>query len=121
MTGAADRQMQELHTERTDLPNWHTKVACTCGFESVSRSEQWKHAAEELRAELGRFARADGYIVTGPNGVIEGFEVYVRLPEKEWLPRDKTQDPKVCPKCKSPYWNTPRRVVPDPPRKRTKR
>lgn len=27
----------------------------------------------------------------------------------EWLPRDKSQDPKVCPKCKSPYWNTPRR------------
>lgn len=30
--------------------------------------------------------------------------------EHEWLPRDKTQDPKVCPKCKSPYWNTPRRM-----------
>lgn len=28
----------------------------------------------------------------------------------EWLPRDKSQDPKVCPKCKSPYWNTPRRT-----------
>ncbi len=27
----------------------------------------------------------------------------------EWLPRNTTQDPKVCPKCKSPYWNTPRR------------
>lgn len=27
----------------------------------------------------------------------------------EWLPRDKSQDPKVCPRCKSPYWNTPRR------------
>jgi predicted Zn-ribbon and HTH transcriptional regulator len=29
--------------------------------------------------------------------------------EHEWLPRDKTQDPKVCPRCKSPYWDTPRR------------
>lgn len=38
---------------------------------------------DRLRAELGRFARADGYIVTGPNGVIEGFEVYVRLPQEE--------------------------------------
>jgi predicted Zn-ribbon and HTH transcriptional regulator len=31
----------------------------------------------------------------------------------EWLARDvgrgKGEDPRVCPKCKSPYWNTPRR------------
>lgn len=33
----------------------------------------------------------------------------------EWLPRDKAQDPKVCPKCKSPYWNTPRKVGPGKP------
>jgi DNA-directed RNA polymerase subunit RPC12/RpoP len=26
----------------------------------------------------------------------------------EWFPRDKTQEPVVCPKCKSPYWNRPR-------------
>jgi rRNA maturation endonuclease Nob1 len=26
----------------------------------------------------------------------------------EWLPR-KGEEPKVCPKCKSPYWNTPRK------------
>ena len=26
----------------------------------------------------------------------------------EWVPREEEQ-PKVCPKCKSPYWNTPRR------------
>lgn len=26
----------------------------------------------------------------------------------EWVPRDKGQDPKVCPKCKSPYWDRPR-------------
>lgn len=30
--------------------------------------------------------------------------------EWEWLPRDKTKDPKVCPKCKSPYWDTPRKA-----------
>lgn len=29
--------------------------------------------------------------------------------EHEWLPREASQEPKVCPKCKSPYWNTPRR------------
>jgi DNA-directed RNA polymerase subunit RPC12/RpoP len=27
----------------------------------------------------------------------------------EWIPRDARQDPSVCPKCKSPYWNRPRR------------
>ena len=30
--------------------------------------------------------------------------------EHEWLPRDKTRDPLVCPKCKSAYWNTPRKT-----------
>jgi DNA-directed RNA polymerase subunit RPC12/RpoP len=29
----------------------------------------------------------------------------------KWLPKDETKDkPKVCPKCKSPYWDTPRRL-----------
>jgi ssDNA-binding Zn-finger/Zn-ribbon topoisomerase 1 len=30
----------------------------------------------------------------------------------EWLPRKQEKgqpDPRVCPKCKSPYWNTPKR------------
>lgn len=27
-----------------------------------------------------------------------------------WIPREATKDdPKVCPSCKSPYWNTPRK------------
>lgn len=26
----------------------------------------------------------------------------------EWLPRNKDVEPRVCPKCKSPYWNLPR-------------
>ena len=30
--------------------------------------------------------------------------------EHEWIPRDVEQEPKVCPKCKSPYWNTPRKI-----------
>jgi predicted sulfurtransferase len=33
--------------------------------------------------------------------------------EHRWCPRDPLAEapeiPKVCPKCKSPYWNTPRR------------
>jgi DNA-directed RNA polymerase subunit RPC12/RpoP len=27
----------------------------------------------------------------------------------EWIPRDAEQEPSVCPKCKTPYWNKPRR------------
>lgn len=30
----------------------------------------------------------------------------------EWVPRDLDQEPKVCPKCKSPYWNRPRKMTP---------
>lgn len=26
----------------------------------------------------------------------------------EWLPRDKKENPRVCPKCKSPYWDRPK-------------
>jgi len=27
----------------------------------------------------------------------------------EWVPRTKIdEDPTICPKCKSPYWNKPR-------------
>ena len=28
--------------------------------------------------------------------------------EHEWLPRSRQHEPKVCPRCKSPYWNQPR-------------
>lgn len=27
----------------------------------------------------------------------------------EWIPRDIDNEPRVCPRCKSPYWNRPRR------------
>jgi len=27
----------------------------------------------------------------------------------EWIPNDIKQEPTVCPKCKSPYWNKPRK------------
>ena len=29
--------------------------------------------------------------------------------EHVWLPRTWDVEPRVCPKCKSPYWNRPRR------------
>jgi DNA-directed RNA polymerase subunit RPC12/RpoP len=28
----------------------------------------------------------------------------------EWVPKDATKEPVTCPKCKSPYWNRPRRA-----------
>lgn len=27
-----------------------------------------------------------------------------------WIPRELDVEPKVCPKCKSPYWDTPKRT-----------
>jgi hypothetical protein len=27
----------------------------------------------------------------------------------KWLPRENNRKPTVCPKCKSPYWDTPRK------------
>src|SRR5205814_370507 len=27
----------------------------------------------------------------------------------EWLPKGRDREPEVCPRCKSPYWNRPRR------------
>ncbi len=33
--------------------------------------------------------------------------------EHEWIPRGESEDePRVCPKCKSPYWNRPRKSTP---------
>jgi len=29
--------------------------------------------------------------------------------EHQWVARDKSE-PMVCPKCKSPYWNKPRKI-----------
>ena len=29
----------------------------------------------------------------------------------EWIPRDNEREPSVCPKCKSPYWNRPRKAT----------
>ena len=26
-----------------------------------------------------------------------------------WIPREDTKKPRVCPKCKSPYWDIPRK------------
>ena len=30
-----------------------------------------------------------------------------------WLPREMEQVPRVCPKCKSPYWDRPRKTPTD--------
>jgi len=39
----------------------------------------------------------------------------------EWVPRESSdpgRDPKVCPKCKSPYWDRPRQSESKKPAKR---
>jgi len=28
----------------------------------------------------------------------------------EWIPKNINFEPTVCPKCKSPYWNKPRKL-----------
>jgi hypothetical protein len=30
----------------------------------------------------------------------------------EWVPKGADNEPAVCPKCKSPYWNRPRKMAP---------
>jgi len=27
----------------------------------------------------------------------------------KWVPRNEKEHPRVCPKCKSPYWDKPRK------------
>lgn len=27
-----------------------------------------------------------------------------------WVPRDINEIPEICPKCKSPYWKTPKKI-----------
>ena len=29
--------------------------------------------------------------------------------EHEWVPKNKTEKPRVCPKCKNVYWDRPRK------------
>lgn len=43
-----------------------------------------------------------------PTITLKGFQC--ERCEHKWLPKENTKDkPKVCPKCKSPYWDTPRK------------
>ena len=30
--------------------------------------------------------------------------------EHKWIPRNKGETPIICPKCKSPYWNKPKKT-----------
>jgi len=53
-----------------------------------------------------------------PKVTLEGWKCF--RCEHTWLPRED-EHPKVCPKCKSPYWDTPRRDAVDIARKYAKR
>ena len=53
--------------------------------------------------------RESTYLYTMPTITIEAFQC-TRCAHI-WKPRESVkQKPKVCPKCKSPYWDTPRRA-----------
>lgn len=47
------------------------------------------------------------YDLTMPRVQIWGFQC--ERCDHKWVPRDDSH-PKVCPKCKSPYWDTPRQT-----------
>ncbi len=47
--------------------------------------------------------------VAGANVNLIGHKCY--RCDHEWLPHNKDILPKVCPKCKSPYWDKPRKRV----------
>ena len=42
-----------------------------------------------------------------PRIKLDGFSCY--RCEHKWVPRNEKEYPKVCPKCKSPYWDRPRK------------
>jgi predicted Zn-ribbon and HTH transcriptional regulator len=57
------------------------------------------------------------YLTTDTTGCILRGMVKIEVPgyrchrcSHEWVPRNKDQKPRVCPKCKSPYWDRPRRT-----------
>ena len=39
---------------------------------------------------------------------VEGYQC-LRCGHK-WVPRITSEEPRICPKCKSPYWNRSKRV-----------
>jgi DNA-directed RNA polymerase subunit RPC12/RpoP len=46
-----------------------------------------------------------------PKVMLEGYQC-IRCGHT-WLPRSKVEElPTICPKCKSPYWNKPRKTDP---------
>ena len=43
-----------------------------------------------------------------PKIMLEGYEC--SRCKHQWVPRSKIdEEPTICPKCKSPYWNKPRK------------
>jgi DNA-directed RNA polymerase subunit RPC12/RpoP len=48
----------------------------------------------------------EGYIAPMPKVQIWGYRC--ERCGHEWVPRERHQEPKVCPHCKSPYWDRPR-------------
>ena len=67
--------------------------------------------------EILRFQRgsvSEGQIAAGREFLMARIIVEGYMCERcayAWVPRRQTTtEPKVCPKCKSPYWNKPRQI-----------
>ena len=81
--------------------------ACALAWDLLSQSERYQPIGE----------------VTCPNGAKLQIELTVPTPSivqagcarcgHLWIPRQPNRAIKICPKCKSPYWNTPRKQAVD--------
>ena len=49
----------------------------------------------------------DNLVKCGANVLIKGHKCY--RCKYEWKPNNMDKLPKVCPKCKSPYWDKPKK------------
>lgn len=52
------------------------------------------------------------YYLTMAKVILEGFGC--ERCKHEWVPRKREDPPRVCPRCKSPYWDLPRRDQAEP-------
>ena len=82
------------------LLNWNGNLlSVTLPKEPISGRLKIKQY-EAYMDEIKRYRIAEEIILTKINKSRCGHE---------WVPRD-SKEPKVCPKCKSPYWDRPKKM-----------
>ena len=52
----------------------------------------------------------EGNIIPGMPRIVKLLGFHCERCEYEWVPRNIEEPPRVCPKCKSPYWDRPRQA-----------